>query len=54
MLIIQHFNVKCNLHFKPMDLGKQKNYTSCLTRTLPAVEFHVAGKYSSVLIFHLF
>jgi len=54
ILIIHHFNVKCNLHFKPMDLGKQKNYTSCLTGTPPAVEFHIAGKYSSVLIFHLF
>jgi len=24
ILIIHHFNVKCNLHVKPIDLSKQK------------------------------
>ena len=31
-----------------------KNYTSRLIRAPPAVEFHIARKYSSILIFHLF
>ena len=31
-----------------------KNYTSCLIGSPPAVEFHIAGKYSSILIFRLF